>query len=256
MRLNAFISKCGCCSRRKAVLLIKDGKVKVGGKVILEPWYVVQLGDAVSVNGKLLRAEEDNLYFIVNKPKGVTTTVEDAHALQKIVDILPKKHSRLYPIGRLDKDSRGIIILTNDGDFCYQLTHPKFEIEKEYVVTLKGPLDEHSLKSLKSGVFDEGDMLKVRSYSGIKKAGDHTTLHVVIAEGKKRHLRRLFKALGNPVIDLKRIRIGDLRLGELPEGSFEKVDKETIYRLALKGNKNTFEKRSDDVNVKKNPYSR
>ena len=249
MRLNAYISKCGYCSRRKATLFVKDGKVKVGGKVVPEPWYVVQAGDAISVNGKLLHADSGSLYFIVNKPKGVTTTVEDTHALKKITDILPKKHSRLYPIGRLDKDSRGVIILTNDGDFCYQLTHPKFEIEKEYVVTVKGSLDENSIKSLKSGIFDEGDMLKVRAYSGLKKAGDHTALHVIIAEGKKRHLRRLFKALGNPVTDLKRIRIGDLRLGEIREGNFEKMDKETIYRLALK-------ERGKHVNIKKGTDSR
>lgn len=242
MRLNAFIARAGYCSRRNATLFVKDGKVKVGGKVLLEPWYVVGEGDAVSVNGKLLHAE-NNLYFIVNKPKGVTATVEDVHALKKVTEIVPKRYARLYPIGRLDKDSRGLIMLTNDGDLCYQLTHPKFEVEKEYVVTVKGSLDEDSMKRLKSGVFDEGDMLKVKSYSGVKKSGDHTTLHVVIAEGKKRHLRRLFKALGNPVIDLKRIRIGDLRLGEIREGGFEKIDKETAYRLALKSVKNTSGKR-------------
>ena len=238
MRLNAFIARAGYCSRRKATDFVKDGKVKVGGKVVGEPWYVVKDGDAVMVNGKLLQAEK-GLYFVVNKPRGVTATVEDVHALKKITEILPKRYARLYPIGRLDKDSRGLVILTNDGDLCYQLTHPKFEIEKEYIVTVKGLLDEYSFKRMKSGVFDEGDILKVKSYSGAKKAGDHTILHVIIAEGKKRHLRRLFKTLGNPVIDLKRIRIGGLRLGELREGGFEKIDKETMYNLALKGSRST-----------------
>ncbi len=233
MRLNAFIARAGFASRRKATDLVKEGKVKVGGRVVSEPWYIVKDGDAVTVSGRLLHTEK-NLYFIVNKPKGVTATVEDAHALKKITEIVPKRSARLYPIGRLDKDSRGLIILTNDGDLCYRLTHPKFEVEKEYVVTVKGQLNDDSLKRLKSGVFDEGDVLKVKEYSGVKKAGDHTTLHVVIAEGKKRHLRRLFKALDRPVIDLKRIRIGDLRLGDLKEGSFEKIDKERIYGLALK----------------------
>jgi 23S rRNA pseudouridine2605 synthase len=233
MRLNAFIAKAGYCSRRKATDLVKEGRVKVGGKIICEPWYVVQEGDAVMVNGKLMHAET-NLYFIVNKPKGITTTLEDPHALRKITEILPKKYARLYPIGRLDKDSKGLIILTNDGDLCYRLTHPKFEIEKEYVVTVKGSLLESELLRIKKGVFDDGEILKVREYSGVNDAGSHTTLHVIIAEGKKRHLRRLFKAIGKPVIDLKRIRIGDLRLGQLKEGSFEKLDRDTIYRLALK----------------------
>jgi 23S rRNA pseudouridine2605 synthase len=232
MRLNAFIAKAGFTSRRKAALFIKEGSVKVGGKVVCEPWYLVKEGDAVTVNGKLLNAEKKT-YFIVNKPKGVTATVEDEHALKKITEIVPKRYARLYPIGRLDKDSGGLIILTNDGDLCYQLTHPKFEVEKEYVVTVKGSLEPDVLARLKRGVFDEGDLLKVKAYSGMKKAGGNTALHVVIAEGKKRHLRRLFKSLGNPVIDLKRIRIGNLRLGDLREGSFEKIDRETIYRLAI-----------------------
>ena len=237
MRLNAFIAKAGFSSRRKAAGLIKEGRVKLGGKVILEPGYIVKDGDAVTVNGKLLRAEE-KLYFVINKPKGVTATVEDKHALKKITEIVPKRYARLYPIGRLDKDSRGLIILTNDGDLCYRLTHPKFEVEKEYVVTVKGALDEGALARLKKGVFNEGEVLKVKAYSDVRKSQDHTTMHVVIAEGKKRHLRRIFKALGSPVIDLKRIRIGGgLRLGDIKEGSFKKVDKEIIYRLALKGDK-------------------
>ncbi|MDD5428874.1 MAG: pseudouridine synthase [Candidatus Omnitrophica bacterium] len=238
MRLNAFISHAGFSSRRKATELVKEGKVKVCGKVVNEPWYVVKDDDAVTVCGRLIHTEK-NLYFIINKPKGVTATVDDPHALKKVTEILPKKHARLYPIGRLDKDSRGLIILTNDGDLCYKLTHPKFEVEKEYVVTVKGLLDESDLAQLKKGVFSEGDMLKVKAYSGVKKLGDRTTLHVVIAEGKKRHLRRLFNAMGNPVIDLKRIRIGSLGLGELKEGGFKKMDRDVIYRLALKGVKDT-----------------
>jgi len=232
MRLNAFIAQAGFASRRKAAVLVKEGRVKVGGKAVLEPGYELKKGDAVTVSGRLLRAE-DKRYFIVNKPKGVTATVEDSHALKKITEIVPRRGSRLYPVGRLDKDSGGLTILTNDGDLCYRLTHPKFEVEKEYVVTVKDPLDAAGLSRLKKGVFDEGDLLKVKSYSDMKRFGGHTVLRVVIAEGKKRHLRRLFKALGNPIVDLKRIRVGGLRLGELKEGEFAKLDKETIYRLAV-----------------------
>jgi 23S rRNA pseudouridine2605 synthase len=232
MRLSAFISRSGYCSRRKAADLVKEGKVKIGGKVIAEPWHIIKDGDAVSVNGKLVRSEKF-LYLIVNKPKGVTTTIEDPYALRKITEILPKRSARLYPIGRLDKDSKRLIILTNDGDLCYRLTHPKFEIEKEYIATVKGQLDEVALKRLRSGVFSEGEMLKVKAYFGVKSVGGSTIIHLVIAEGKKRHLRRMFKGIGSPVVDLKRIRIGGLRLGELREGAFEKIDRDTMYRLAL-----------------------
>ncbi|MDD3904908.1 MAG: pseudouridine synthase [Candidatus Omnitrophica bacterium] len=232
MRLNAYIAKAGVASRRKATELVKAGKAKVGGKVMLEPWYIVKDDDSVTVNGKVLRSEE-HLYFIINKPKGVTATVEDPHALKKITQMVSSHRARLYPIGRLDKDSRGLILLTNDGDLCYQLTHPRFEVEKEYCVIVSGTLDEKSLMRIKGGVFDEGDVLKVKSYSGVKKSGDGTALHVVIAEGKKRHLRRLFKAIGNPVVDLKRIRIGGLTLGDVKEGSFKKIGRDDIYRLTI-----------------------
>ena len=126
MRLNAFISNSGVTSRRKATELIKAGKVTVGGKIVSEPWYVVKDGDAIKAGGRMLRVEE-KLYFIVNKPKGVTATAEDKHAEKKITDMVPGRRERLYPIGRLDKDSSGLIMLTNDGDLCYKLTHPKAE---------------------------------------------------------------------------------------------------------------------------------
>ncbi len=224
MRLNAFIAKAGICSRRKSAEHIKLGKVRVRGRVIREPWYIVQDGDDIVVNGVSLR-QEKHAYFIVNKPRGVTSTVEDAHAAKKITDLVPKGQGRLYPIGRLDKDSSGLVILTNDGDLCYRLTHPKFEIEKEYIVTVRGSLDEKALAQVKKGVYSEGDVLKVKSFSNVEHKGATTALHVIIAEGKKRHIRRLFGGMDLKVLDLKRIRIGSIKLGELKEGNFQKVDK-------------------------------
>lgn len=224
MRLNAFIAKAGICSRRKSVEYIKLGKVRVCGRIVREPWYVVRDEDDIVVNGIRLR-QEKHAYFIVNKPKGVTSTVEDAHAVKKITDLVPKGQGRLYPIGRLDKDSRGLVILTNDGDLCYRLTHPKFEIEKEYIVAVKGLLDEKALAQIKKGVYSEGDVLKVKSFSNVEVKGQATALHVIIAEGKKRHIRRLFGGMDLKVLDLKRIRIGSIKLGELKEGNFQKIDK-------------------------------
>ena len=228
MRLSAFIAKSGFSSRRKAAFLVKSGKVKLNGKVTLEPWIEIKESDSVKVSGKNLKPEK-NAYIIFNKPKGVTTTLKDAHAEMKISDFIPKKFGRLYPVGRLDRNSTGLIILTNDGDTCYKLTHPKFEVEKEYILWVKGRLDEALLEKAKKGIRDDGDTLRVK-YASIKTQKKYKTeINAVISEGKKRHLRRLFKALGYPVINLKRIRIGRLKLGTLREGTFKLISKSTLF---------------------------
>lgn len=233
MRLNAFLAKSGLCARRKAAQHIKDGRVKVNASVVLEPWYVVRENDTVSIDGKRLKTK-DELYFIVNKPEGVASTVEDKFAPRKVVDLIPERYGRLYPVGRLDKDSGGLIILTNDGRFCYNLTHPKFEIEKEYEVALTGEADPGALvRAPRGGIQDKGEILKVKSCSAVSVKAGRMRLKVVLAEGKKRYIRRLFARLGFPVTGLKRIRIGGIRLGGLGEGCFKKMDKAQIYRLAL-----------------------
>lgn len=236
MRLNAYIAKSGFCARRKAAILVKEGKVKVGGKVVKEPYLEVKEGDVVTVAGRSLRVENP-AYFMINKPRGLTSTAEDKFAEKKITDVIPRKYGRLYPIGRLDKDSRGLIILTNDGEFCYRLTHPKFEIEKEYIVLLEGSHTTAELEKIKKGVYDEPDLLKVKSFSVLYAKNNRTEVSVVVGEGKKRHIRRLFKALDLNVLDLKRVRIGNLKIGGLPEGAFRQLNKEEAYRMALGENK-------------------
>jgi len=232
MRLNAFIAKSGLASRRKTVAFIKEGRVKVNGRVITEPWLVIKPGDSVKVDGKLIRKER-YIYIVFNKPRGVTSSVDDKFAKKLITDAIPKNLGRIYPAGRLDKESRGLVILTNDGDFCYNLTHPKFEVEKEYSIVLKGKIDNASLRKAEKGVREGSDTLKIKSASIVHAKPRKTHLEVVVSEGKKRHLRRLFEKLGFPVMDLRRQRIGKLRLGGLEEGSFTIVDKKTIYRLTL-----------------------
>lgn len=228
MKLNLFIAKSGYCSRRNAALLIKDGKVTVNGRPVLEPWLEVSAGDAVKACGKLLNAEKQ-VYILFNKPKGVTATCEDKFAEEKITDLIPKRFGRVYPVGRLDKNSRGLIILTNDGDLCHRYTHPKFEVEKEYIVTIEGDAEESVIKKLIKGVEDHGEILKVRSASISKRWPNKTQLDVIICEGKKRHLRRLFEALGYKMLDLLRIRIGRINLADLKEGKLRLVDKKFIY---------------------------
>ena len=232
MKLNAFIARSGFCSRRKAAAFIKEGKVKVNSEVICHPWYELKEKDFVKIGSKLLCAEK-NVYIIFNKPRGTTATSEDKFAEKKITDLIPKHLGRVYPVGRLDKDSRGLMILTNDGDLCHKLTHPRFEVEKEYLLKVRGKPGAPAIEKMKKGIRDGGDFLKIKSAYIRWSKTNKTQIKVVVCEGKKRHLRRLFSRLGFPVLDLKRERIGNLMLGDLEEGAFKIVDRKTIYRLTL-----------------------
>jgi 23S rRNA pseudouridine2605 synthase len=230
MTLNAFLSRNGFCSRRKAVLAIREGKVTVNGKPVLEPWYQVKDGDVVRAGGKPVGIRR-HVYIVMNKPKGVVSTLEDKYAAKKVVDLIPAKFGRVYPVGRLDKDSRGLMILTSDGNLCYKLTHPKYGVEKEYIITVKGEVGEAMLKKIRKGVKDQDDLLKVRSASVEKASPDKSFVRAVVCEGKKRHLRRLFACLGLEVRDLVRIRIANLRLGDLRDGKFRLLDKKELVAM-------------------------
>lgn len=227
MNLNVFIAKSGYCSRRDATVLVKEGKVSVNGKIALEPWLAIGEKDSVKVKGRLLRAEK-NVCLIFNKPKGVTSTVEDPFASKKVVDYIPKRFGRVYPVGRLDKESRGLMILTNDGELCYRMTHPKFEVDKEYIVTVKGRVADGVLGKLRCGIREGDDLLRVRSAYIEKSSAERSAVKVIIREGKKRHIRRLFECLDFEILDLVRVRIGNLRLGDLREGEFRIVDRKSI----------------------------
>jgi len=238
MRLNLFIAKSGYASRRKADCLIKEGKVKVNNKEAFKPFLQVSDKDKVEVEGKTLRLKE-HIYILFNKPKGVTTTLSDKFALKKVIDFFPKKFfvrgeptsggKGIYPVGRLDRQSCGLLILTNDGDLCYRLTHPKFSIEKEYLAEFKGKISPGDCQRAKNGLNLEGEHLKVKSIRVLSSQENRTLCKVVISEGKKRHLRRLFKALGFLVGELKRVRIGRLTLGSLKTGKYRLMEGKKIY---------------------------
>ena len=228
MRLNLFIAKSGYSSRRKADCLIKEGKVRVNGQEALKPFLQVSGKDKIEVEGKTLRLRE-YIYLLFNKPKGVTTTLSDRFASKKVIDFFPRKFKGIYPIGRLDKQSSGLLILTNDGDFCYRLTHPKFSIEKEYLLELNGEMFPCDCQKAKNGLTSEGDHLKVNAIKVVSIQKNKTICKVIISEGKKRHLRRLFKALGFPVVVLKRIRVGRLVLGDLMVGKYRLIEGKKIY---------------------------
>lgn len=232
MRLNVFIAKSGIASRRGADELIKAGKVKVDGVVIFEPFFQVQPDSRVTL-GDVNVFLKEYVYLILNKPENVTTTKKDRHAVKTVIDCLPDKYNNLFPVGRLDKNSTGLLILTNDGNFCHQLTHPRFEIEKEYLLTVSGNISKGDCQRALKGIRHQGEVLAVKRIDVLKASREESEIKAVVTEGKKRHLRRLFKALGFSVKNLKRVRIGQLKLSSLAAGRYKILPKDKIYSLCL-----------------------
>jgi len=226
VRLNQYLSKCGISSRRKADELILAKRITVNGVIINSLGEKINPAqDKVTVNGKEIFPKQ-KIYLLVNKPKGVTCSREDRFAKITINQILPKKFSSLFTIGRLDKDSEGLIILTNDGELCYKITHPKFAIEKEYQVIIDKPFNpEHKAKMLR-GIKLENDYLKFKSLTANK-----TNLKIILSEGKKREIRRLLGYFGYKTIELKRLRIGKLLIGNLASGKYLIISEEIIKKI-------------------------
>ncbi len=228
MRLNAYLRRCGISSRRSANELIQAGKVTVNGSVVTAFSYLVQPSDIVLLEGKPLHPKTYT-YLALNKPKGVTCTTKDKFAEKTIVELLPAKFSHLYPVGRLDKDTTGLIFLTNDGSFCNTITHPRFQVEKEYIVTLNASPKPDELRKALRGITQSGEFLRILRL--IPRNPPRTTFSVIIQEGKKREIRRIFNALGYEVIFLKRIRIGNFYLGNLRSGEWRMISPGDIKRI-------------------------
>jgi 23S rRNA pseudouridine2605 synthase/23S rRNA pseudouridine2604 synthase len=219
MRLQKFISRAGYCSRRHAEELIVNGKVSVNGQI------VTQLGtkidpekDKVTVEGNLVSVEDNLVYIALNKPEGYVTSC--SHPGEKIVLELVNISQRVYPVGRLDKDSTGLLLLTNDGKLHLKLTHPSFDHEKEYLVTVAQPIPRGALHSLEKGL----NILGTKTRRARVKRVSDIRFKIILKEGRNRQIRRMVQKVGNRVTDLKRIRISNIRLGGLPEGKWRYLD--------------------------------
>ena len=211
MRINKFIAQSGYCSRRKADELVKNSKVSVNGIILLDLAYQVNDSDIVEVEGKKISKKEEKIYLAINKPIGYTSTVKDKFADKKIVDLIKFK-TRVYPVGRLDKDSHGLLILTNDGELTYELTHPKFEHKKVYEVLVKGRPTKDKIQELKNGIVLDGYKLKKSNIELIANVKDNTKYMVTIYEGRNRQIRKMFDYINYPVLDLKRVQIGNYKM--------------------------------------------
>lgn len=231
MRINKYIAQSGFCSRRKADELVANGNVKINGAVMREPGFDVTEEDKVEVNGTLIGGQEKKVYFLLNKPVGYITTVTDDKERPTVMDLVSDIDERIFPVGRLDYNTSGMLLMTNDGDFAYRVSHPKHELTKTYRARVAGVLSNEKCARLRKGV-DIGGFVTSRARVEIVKGLQRSTVvDISIHEGKNRQVRKMFKAVGNNVQELQRIAIGDIHLGRLKEGYYRKLTREEIEYL-------------------------
>ncbi|MGD9475663.1 MAG: pseudouridine synthase [Eubacteriaceae bacterium] len=230
MRLQKFMANCGVASRRKSEELILAGQVKVNKVVVRELGTQIDpLVDTVEVKGRLLE-KPGFVYFFLNKPKGVVTTVTDTHNRPCVMDLLPKTPG-LHPVGRLDMETEGLLLLTNDGELTYLLTHPKHEFTKTYEGLVKGMPTDQALKAFAKGMQIEDYITAPAAVRVLKQDNNKTRLEMIIHEGKKRQIRKMCQAMGTPIISLKRTAIGKLKLGNLESGAFRPLTETEVNYL-------------------------
>lgn len=231
IRLQVFLSRNGVCSRRDALKVVQGGRVEVNGRIVREPSTPVTAGkDKIFVDGKIVKGKP-YAYILLNKPAGFVTTKADRFAERTVFDLLPTQFRYLSPAGRLDKDTEGLLFLTNDGDAAFRLTHPRFNVEKVYFVKILGKLDARNKGKIEKGVFLDGKKTSPSKIKNIKLLKEQTVLTITIHEGRKRQVRRMFASAGHKVVYLKRISHGPLLLGPLATGRWRALNKKEISVL-------------------------
>ena len=231
MRLNKYIASAGICSRRKADELIAAGNVKINGAVMREMGYDVEEGDRVVVNGRLIEGAGEKVYVAVNKPKGYITSMDDDRDRATVAELVKDIPERLFPVGRLDYNTTGLLLMTNDGDLAYRLTHPKHEVFKTYVALVSGIVSDARLARLRKGVDIGGFVTSPARVKIVRQNQRSTVVEISIREGKNRQVRKMFKAVGNTVLELERVAIGDVRLGHMQQGHYRKLTRREIEYL-------------------------
>ncbi|MFP4473087.1 MAG: pseudouridine synthase [Candidatus Omnitrophota bacterium] len=236
VRVQVAVSRSGLCSRRQALEWVKNGRVSVNGEVIVEPSFAVRPGhDTVSVDGKPLQTKKKE-YLCLHKPAGYVTTKADEHAPRKVTDLLPEGLRHLNPVGRLDKDTEGLLLMTNDGEVLHVMTHPRFDVGKHYFVRVRGDLGPLDVQTLAEGVVLEGEKTSPAQVQILKNDGKNTDFKITIHEGWNRQIRRMCEAVGCKVRYLKRLQHGPIVLGDLPKGKWRKLKMKEIQALrALMG---------------------
>jgi 23S rRNA pseudouridine2605 synthase len=228
MRLAKYLAHAGVASRRSAEQLIASGRVSIDQNVVTDPALDVGEHSRVAVDGRVLRGREPRVLYALNKPVGVVSTARDTHGRPTVVALVPAPGVRLYPVGRLDADSSGLILLTNDGELANRLTHPSFQVTKTYrAKLLGGPLGSSALSALRGGVeLEDG-----RTAPALVRRVSPSVIELTISEGRNRQVRRMCAAVGHPVLELQRIGFGPLRLGGLQSGSYRRLGAAEVERL-------------------------
>lgn len=233
MRLQKYMADCGVASRRACEVMIQEGRVQINGVTVTQPGTTVDETAPnlkVTVDGNPIQATQKPTYILFYKPQGVVTTANDQFGRKCVLDFFRERKERLFPVGRLDYDTEGLLLLTNDGNLTYRMTHPKHELEKTYVAKVEGQITEVAIEQLRNGVDIDGDG-RLTAPAKVRKLDGHT-LEIIIHEGRNRQVRKMCAKVGNPVVHLKRIAIGPLKLDSLCKpGDFRELTAAELTQL-------------------------
>lgn len=231
MRINKFMAECGVASRRACDEMILEGRVKVNGKKIDTPGLEInEFNDAVTLDGRRITLVSKKYYIMLHKPKGYVTTVKDDKGRKTVMELI-KIRSRLYPVGRLDYDTEGLLLLTNDGQLAYALTHPSHEVPKTYITKIKGKISDTEVRQLRKGVEIDGKMTLPAVVKIIETDDEFSRVEVTIKEGRNHQIKKMFEVVGKEVVFLKRTAIGPLKLGGLGRGEYKNLTSKEIEIL-------------------------
>jgi pseudouridine synthase len=237
MRLQRYLAQCGVASRRNAERLIADGRVSVNGATAQLGRNIDPETDTVALDGEPV-GRDRKVYILLNKPQGVITSTRDTHDRRTVVDCLTGVDTRVYPVGRLDKDVEGALLLTNDGELAYRMTHPKYEVDKVYIAEVKGAMDDATARRLGTGIELDDGMTAPAKVKVLKRLGKDTLIRLVLHEGRKREVKRMCAAVGHPVMKLRRTAVGELSVRGMKPGHWRHLTDEelgTLRRLTRLG---------------------
>lgn len=231
-RIQKIMAHAGVASRRKSEQMIQAGKVSVNGKIVTELGVKADPEqDVIRVNGKLIQPKQEHYYLIINKPQGYLTTVSDDRGRKTVLDLIPKLPVRIYPVGRLDYDSQGLVLLTNDGNLAYRLMHPKFHIRKVYLVTVNGMFNRSAIEKMRSGIKLEDGITQEAEVNLLKASLKKSIVRIGLYEGRNRQIRRMCSKLGFKAKTLIRIQIGPIKLADLDIGAYRLLNTKEIKKL-------------------------
>lgn len=245
--MHKFLADAGLASRRKCEELISQGRIEVDGQVVRTPGTKISGSEKIKADGKEIKLKQKRIYILLNKPVGYISTAKDQFSRKTVIDLVGMVKGRVYPVGRLDYDTSGLIILTNDGDFANKMMHPKHQTQKVYRAEIMGRLDGNDISRLQNGLELEGFTTAPSKIRIVDDSSTNSIVEITMHEGKNRQVRKMFASLKHPVLHLKRVAIGSVRINDLEEGKWRYLSKKEVEQLK---NKAVKEKRNTKKNYK------